>query len=307
MRVSVAVVNYNYGRYLGEAIDSALNQTVAPCEVIVVDDGSTDESRDVLANYGGRVKAVFTENRGQTAATNTAFSRCSGDVVCLLDSDDLMLPRRIETLQNAYIKHPECPWVFHGLDFIDRRTRRPVETESRPSFTPGFHDERRYVRRGWISMNAPATSALSWRTAFVKGLLPVDHSVRSADNYLKFASLAMAPGWVIGEALCLQGIHDSNMYTTLLGDDRRLFSLRNGVAMASGFEDLRLGMLAERLIADAIVEVRSGRLGDEYRVMLLDFIRGLPFNRQVRLSGLFAAVRLMAILERLRDRLSWSA
>ena len=89
MQVSVAMINYNYGRNLREAIDLALDQTVAPLEIVVVDDGSTDESPSVLRECGDQIVTVLTENRGPTAATNTALEHCSGEIVCVLDSDDL--------------------------------------------------------------------------------------------------------------------------------------------------------------------------------------------------------------------------
>jgi glycosyltransferase involved in cell wall biosynthesis len=76
------MIKYNYGRNLREAIDSALDQTAAPLEIVVVDDGLTDESRSVLRQYGDQIVAVLTENRGLTAATNTALEHCSGEVVC---------------------------------------------------------------------------------------------------------------------------------------------------------------------------------------------------------------------------------
>ena len=78
MQVSVAMISYNYGRNLREAIDSALDQTVAPLEIVVVDDGSTDESRSVLREYGDQIVTVLTENRGPTAATNIALEHCPG-------------------------------------------------------------------------------------------------------------------------------------------------------------------------------------------------------------------------------------
>src|ERR1039458_8904338 len=96
------MTNYNYGRYLREALDSALNQTVAAHEVVLVDDGSTDDSRDVLKSYGDRIVTVLTETRGQAAATTTALTHCSGEVVAMLDSDDLMAPNRVESLITMY-------------------------------------------------------------------------------------------------------------------------------------------------------------------------------------------------------------
>src|SRR5690242_13648165 len=89
---SVVVNNYNYARFLPEAIDSALDQTWAETEVIVVDDGSSDRSREIIAGYGDRIVRVFKENGGQNSALNAGFSRSRGDVILFLDSDDALLP-----------------------------------------------------------------------------------------------------------------------------------------------------------------------------------------------------------------------
>src|SRR5436853_5073279 len=93
---SIVISSYNYGRYLPAAIDSALAQTYAPREVIVVDDGSTDDSRAVIARYGGEVTAVLKENGGQASAFNAGLRASRGEVVCFLDSDDVLLPRAVE-------------------------------------------------------------------------------------------------------------------------------------------------------------------------------------------------------------------
>jgi glycosyltransferase involved in cell wall biosynthesis len=87
---SIVITNYNYGRFLGSAIDSALSQTVPADQVIVVDDGSTDESRFVISSYGSRIDPILQENRGQRAAYNTGFKASTGDLVLFLDSDDLL-------------------------------------------------------------------------------------------------------------------------------------------------------------------------------------------------------------------------
>jgi len=87
IRVDIVVDNFNYGRFLGEAIDSALAQTHPHVGVIVVDDGSTDESRNVLARYDDRIDVVLKENGGQASALNAGLARCSGDAVIFLDAD----------------------------------------------------------------------------------------------------------------------------------------------------------------------------------------------------------------------------
>src|SRR5258708_4113332 len=89
---SIVIVNYNYGRFVGAAIDSALAQTWPHVEVIVVDDGSTDDSRQILRGYGERIRPIFKSNGGQASAANAGFAAASGDVIILLDADDVLLP-----------------------------------------------------------------------------------------------------------------------------------------------------------------------------------------------------------------------
>src|ERR1035437_2348413 len=96
LRATVIVDNYNYAKFLGDAVNSALAQTYPNVEVIVVDDGSTDNSRDVITGYGDRVISVFKENGGQASAINAGFEISRGDIVLFLDSDDLLFPTAVE-------------------------------------------------------------------------------------------------------------------------------------------------------------------------------------------------------------------
>jgi hypothetical protein len=88
--VSIVVCNHNYGDYVAQAVESALAQTYEDVEVIVIDDGSTDNSREVIAAFGDRVISIFQENQGQSGAFNTGFARSRGDIVMFLDSDDIL-------------------------------------------------------------------------------------------------------------------------------------------------------------------------------------------------------------------------
>ena len=84
--VSIVIDNFNYGRFLGAAIDSALAQTYPHVELIVVDDGSTDDSREVISSYGDRVSAVFKPNGGHASAFNAGFRASHGCIVMFLDA-----------------------------------------------------------------------------------------------------------------------------------------------------------------------------------------------------------------------------
>jgi hypothetical protein len=92
LAVDIVIDNYNYAQFLPAAIESALAQTHERVRVIVVDDGSSDNSAEVAQRYGDRVTVVLKENGGHASAFNAGFERCEGDVVILLDADDLLHP-----------------------------------------------------------------------------------------------------------------------------------------------------------------------------------------------------------------------
>ncbi len=90
--LDIIVNNHNYERFVGRAIESALQQTHSPVNVTVVDDGSTDNSREVIDSYGTDVTAVFKDNGGQASALNAGFARSGGNVIIFLDADDMLTP-----------------------------------------------------------------------------------------------------------------------------------------------------------------------------------------------------------------------
>ncbi len=100
--VSIIIDNYNYKHFLRDAIESALHQTYANSEVIVVDDGSTDGSQDVVSGYGDRIVPVLKENGGQGSAFNAGFAVSRGDIVMFLDADDLLYPNAVERVVREY-------------------------------------------------------------------------------------------------------------------------------------------------------------------------------------------------------------
>jgi glycosyltransferase involved in cell wall biosynthesis len=100
--LSIAITNYNYRPFLGLAIDSALAQTYPRVEVIVVDDGSTDDSRELIASYGQRVTPVFKRNGGHGSAVNAGFAASRGEIVMFLDADDALFPRAGEEVVRVW-------------------------------------------------------------------------------------------------------------------------------------------------------------------------------------------------------------
>ena len=101
-KVSIIIANYNYGVFLRDAIDSALGQTWIDKEIIVVDDGSIDNSFDVIKSFGDKIHSVFVKNGGQRRANNIGFSLSVGEVVIFLDADDILLPDFVDTVMSEW-------------------------------------------------------------------------------------------------------------------------------------------------------------------------------------------------------------
>ncbi|WP_447977174.1 glycosyltransferase family 2 protein [Candidatus Nitrospira bockiana] len=108
--VSVVIPTHNHGRYIGEAIASVQAQANSRCEIVVVDDGSTDHTADVLAGCSG-VRYIRQANRGPAAARNRGLAASRGDYVVFLDADDRVLPGHFETCLDGFRRRPEVGWV----------------------------------------------------------------------------------------------------------------------------------------------------------------------------------------------------
>ena len=119
-RTAVIVIdNFNYARYLGDAIDSALKQTWPNCRVLIVDDGSTDDSRSVVAQRGLRVTSIFKEHGGQASAVNAGFAASEGDVYFFLDADDLLGSNTVTSVMRAFARYPAAARVQFPLRLVD--------------------------------------------------------------------------------------------------------------------------------------------------------------------------------------------
>jgi len=248
--VSVILNNYNYGQFLGEAIGSVLGQTYHRIEVIVVDDGSTDNSRAVIEGYGKDITAVFKANEGQSSAFNSGFARHSGEIICLLDADDLFLPNKVDKVVNAY-KNPGVGWCVHPLQAVNVMGQ-PISGPPDVRYATGRYDFRKQYLRGKPIFWAAPTSGLSFRRAILAKLLPMPQQIRiTADNYLTFSFPAFAPGFYISECLSLQRIHGNNAYTA---KDNPQYKASVQMSIAKALHDSipELTRLANRLFASAL-------------------------------------------------------
>jgi glycosyltransferase involved in cell wall biosynthesis len=130
--VSVVIPSHNYGRFVAAAVDSVLAQRYPHVEVIVVDDGSTDDTPQRLEPYRDRIVSIRQENQGVSAARNTGIRAARGELIALLDADDAWHPRKLELQMRSLAEHPEIGMLGADL-FTDSRDCWPVIPDSPPS------------------------------------------------------------------------------------------------------------------------------------------------------------------------------
>lgn len=119
MKVSIVIPTYNRQQYVCHAIESALSQTLEDFEVIVVDDGSTDNTKDVIAPYIDKIKYIYTENGGPAHARNVGLKKANGEYISFLDSDDIYYPYKTELQASFLDKFPEIGMVYTEFSGFD--------------------------------------------------------------------------------------------------------------------------------------------------------------------------------------------
>ena len=162
--ISVCITNHNYGRFLPASIESALAQTHPDVEIIVVDDGSTDDSRRVLEQYRDEVRVILQKQAGQAAAGWAAFQAARGDLVIFLDADDVLEPSICAEIAEAFRQEPELVIVQWRLGTIDAAGRPlPRVIPPRPGLMPSGDLRDHVLRiRNWHYQVASGTAYAAW-------------------------------------------------------------------------------------------------------------------------------------------------
>jgi len=186
--VSIIINNYNYGRFLRKCIESALNQSIPPHEVIIVDDGSTDNSRSVLNEYSRQVKTIYQENAGQASAMNTGFSASSGVWIWFLDADDWLTPNSIESIEDILLMNYSK--VQGRLMVVDDQ-RGSLGLVPKYASTPFEYSPALNLLVTSELPRPPPTSGNIFSRKFLNSILPIPEKTYRicADEYLNHAGL----------------------------------------------------------------------------------------------------------------------
>jgi glycosyltransferase involved in cell wall biosynthesis len=264
-RVSIVITCFNYAGYVKSAIESALAQDYPHIEIIALDDGSTDESLRVMQRYADRITVITQANSGQVAATNRAFTHCTGDIVMFLDADDRLLPGAV----NAVVRHwtPNAVKAQFELEVIDGQGQRLGRRFC--NYVLGYdsaavaEEFRRFGTYVW-----PVNTGNAYSTAYLRRLMPLTVTA-APDGPLNTLAPLYGEVVVIQEVLGEYRLHDNNQSYEGVGPDRLAQRFARRVRM----RQVELALLQSHAAAQGVA-LPAGPLIDQdlvfinYRLMI---------------------------------------
>ena len=173
--VSILITCFNYEAYVGRAIESALDQTYPPAQVIVSDDASSDNSCAVIETYvqrDPRVRLLRNPHGGMAANINAAYRASSGDIICLLDADDTFMPGKLEAVVRSFQQHPRAGFGIHRASMVDHLGQERGTYPLLSTLPTGDCARVTYENSG-ILMGLPPTTNLSLRREVAQRIFPI--------------------------------------------------------------------------------------------------------------------------------------
>jgi hypothetical protein len=320
LSVDIVVNNHNYSQFVADAIESALAQSHPKTNVLVVDDGSTDRSREIIGRYGDRATVILKEQGGQASAINAGLEHSQGDVVMFLDADDRLEPEAAARVATAFAADESVVKVQFRTRVLAADGRPTGVVKPDPHLPMPQGDMRRAELDRPYDIVWMATSANAFRARDLRRILPIPEAVypkTGADWYLVHLAALLGPVASLPDPLGGYRVHGDNSYEPSepvldLAHTRQAI----GYAQATSPELLRLaaelglprpGKILS--IADLAARITSLRLqpdrhpvaADGRLSLVADSIRGLARRDDVNLpmkllmAGWFGA---MAVLPR---------
>jgi glycosyltransferase involved in cell wall biosynthesis len=285
-RVSIVINNYNYSEFLEACIESAMSQTYKNLEIIVVDDGSTDQSRSVLEKYRDQVLVILKEHGGETSGRNAGFQQANGEIVAFLDSDDFLQPdtveRIVESWQPAYAK------LQFPLRVVNRHGESTGLLMPRCRLDEGRVDHLLLSTGRYITSPGSGNFYARWLLERIMPV-PVSEWPQSVDSYAAtFAGFYGEIG-VIHEPLGFYRVHDCNMTRSVADDGIDVLQIER--LMGRG---LRLRTLIEKIARDLQVRPNPGIVTRHWLYLKLELAQ-LRLGKKEPVSKMLAKAWQMVI------------
>jgi glycosyltransferase involved in cell wall biosynthesis len=274
--VSVLIDTYNHERFIEPAIVSVLEQDfpAADREIIVVDDGSTDRTPEIVKKFVPHVRLLRKENGGQASAFNTGIPECRGDIVAFLDGDDWWARGKLRAVVRALSSDESIGLVGHGITevFLDRREHTELVREVCKFRIDSVENARMFRLR----KNFLGTSRMTLRSEVLRKIGRVPESLRiEADEYLFTLAGVLSDVVILRESLTFYRLHESNSFQISDGSMRAL-RLKQQVLeiLANSLKE----KLAEQPLAGFIARIVIESLETEASLIRLSLDRGSPWE-----------------------------
>jgi len=211
--VSIIIPTYNYARYIRHAVDSALKQSYSNIEIIVIDDGSTDETQAVLSEYGDRIRVISQPNQGASAARNRGIREAGGDYIAFLDADDAYRPENVAE-KVAYLQsHPEYSWCYSNWTWVDENGhayRLGSDIEACLAYLKAQGDVLLLALQGYLL----GTNVFLFSREVMQAITGFDESLAVLEDYdLYVRAAARFPLGYVDEVLCEIFSHQDSLGT----------------------------------------------------------------------------------------------
>jgi glycosyltransferase involved in cell wall biosynthesis len=231
-RATVLIDTYNHERFIEEALVSVLEQDFPAddTEILVVDDGSTDRTPEIVRKFERRVRLLRKTNGGQASAFNFGIPEARGEIIAFLDGDDWWAPQKLSRAMGYLSSHPEVGVLGHGFYQVDSVLGHTVTTVPQNSREISFSslDGTAFFRR---MMCFFGTSRVVIRKRVAEQALPIPNSiVIEADEFLSIMSIAYSQAVLLPDALTFYRLHEDNLYQTRSGDPRKLRSKQQSIS-----------------------------------------------------------------------------
>jgi len=210
--VSAIVNTYNYGRFVEEAVESVLAQDY-PAErldIIVVDDGSTDDSAERMKGFGKRIRYFQLPHRGQAAALNFGIAQARGEIVAFLDADDLWRADKVRRVAEAFAANPDAGMVYHAFE-LWRPDGQPVPQQEFQAISGMLAGDLKKL----LAYDGQATSGQAFRRSVLEQMLPLPEEfvIGCSDGYLAYNCIFEWPAVAIAERLTRYRLHGANQFS----------------------------------------------------------------------------------------------
>lgn len=204
---TVLIATYNRAGYIAEAVDSILAQTLPPAQIIVVDDGCTDGTAEILAGYGDHIDVLRQANSGKSSAINAALSHVRGDYLWIFDDDDLALPKALEIFAGAFRNHPDAGFIYCSFDDVRAKKDNSFRTVAR-NVIPEILPEQVFVELLFGNVFRSGAAIMA-KTICYNEIGPFDEDlVRSQDYEMYLRMSRRYTGVGITDVTFLRRLHD---------------------------------------------------------------------------------------------------